>query len=245
MKRIVWTRPAEDWESDQKWLKAEPWLLRLPLTRQVEISPQLPPKPCDVVVFTSKKAVEAFLHKVPLSREQLQKVEFLTFGMETYKHLLAHNLRARMVPAQGGKDFAALLACELRKDLVIWFPRPVDTAFPVSEYLRNHQIEVYDLELYRTETCKQFDSLAIQQLTAAPAVVCFASPHAVKAFVELVRHYDEARFYHYTPVAIGATTMASGQSYFTEVHQATQPTLQGLWEKALEVAREPLDPKFR
>lgn len=238
MKRIVWTRPAEDWDSDQKWLKGDPQLLRLPLTRQVEITPQLPPKPCDAVILTSKKAADAFLHRISLPKEQLQRVEFLTFGMETYKHLLAHKLKSRLLPAHGGKEFASLLLCELKKDAVLWFPRPVDTAFPISEYLRTHQIEVYDMELYRTESCKTFEAPLIQQLIAQPAVVCFASPHAVKAFVELVRQHDEARFYHYTPVAIGATTMTSGQSYFSEIHQAQQATLQGLWEKALEVARE-------
>ncbi len=128
---------------------------------------------------------------------------------------------------------------------MVWFPRPVETAYPISEYLRNYQIEVYDMELYRTEICKQFDPQLIQQLTAGPAIVCLASPQAVKAFVEMIRHYDEARFYRYTPVAIGPSTMASGQSYFLEVFQAAQQTLPALWEKAMEVAREPADLRYR
>ena len=189
------------------------------------------------MILTSRKAADAFLHRIALGKEELQRIEFLTFGMETYKYLLEQKVKTRLVQVPSGKEFAAALVSELKRDQVIWFPRPIETAYPISEHLRNHQFEVYDLELYKTEIIKQIDPQELQTLFAEPSVICFASPLAIKAFVELIRHYDEARFYKYTAVAIGATTKASGQSYFNEVHLAPHPTLISLWEKAQEVSR--------
>ncbi len=238
-KRIIWTRPAEDWEHDAKLLRLEKPLFRFPLTRQVAIKPQMPPKPCDLVILTSRKAADAFLHRMGLSKEHMHRIEFLTFGMETYKYLLSQNLKTRLIQAPGGKEFAAALVLELKRDQVIWFPRPLETAYPISEHLRTHHFEIYDLELYKTETVKHLEPPALQSLFAEPSIVCFASPLAIKAFVDLIRQYDEARFYKYTAVAIGATTKASGQSYFNEVHLAQHPTLASLFEKAQEISRAP------
>lgn len=235
-KRIIWTRPAEDWEHDVKLLRFDPHVFRLPLTRQVEVKPQLPPQNAEFVILTSRKAAEAFLHRVGLSKEQSQRFEYLTFGMETYKYLLAQNLKARLVPVQSGREFAGVLVNELKREAVVWFPRPMETAFAITEHLRHHQIEAFDIELYRTEANKNFDPQLIHSLTAEPGVICFASPLALKAFVDLITHHDEARFYKYIPLAIGATTRAAGQSYFNEIHLAPQASLQSLWDKALELS---------
>lgn len=238
-KSIIWTRPAEDWEHDSKLLRLDQQthLLRLPLTRQVEVKASLPSKTAEVVILTSRKAADAFLHRLGIAKEQMLRFEFLTFGMETYKYLLSENLRVRLIPAQSGKDFAAALVAELKRETVIWFPRPMETAFPLGEHLRTHQFEAFDIELYRTEPIKQFEAQTIHVLLAAGGVVCFASPMAIKSFVELICHYDEGRFYKYIPVAIGATTRAAGHTYFNEVHLAPHATLQSLWEKALDLQR--------
>lgn len=238
MKRVVWTRPLEDWESDQKILKPTHRMLLFPVTRQIEVCPQLPHKACDQVILTSRKAADAFFHKAQLSKDALHKLEFLTFGLETYKHLLSLNYRTRLIPAPSAKKFAEILAMETKKGTVIWFPRPVETAFPLSDYLRTHGIEVFDLELYRTEAIKTIEPQLLQQLTSEPSVVCFASPSAVKAFVDIIRNHDEARLYRYQPIAIGPTTKASGQSYFNQVIVANHPNLVSLWEKAIDVAKE-------
>ncbi|MFY7928873.1 MAG: uroporphyrinogen-III synthase [Oligoflexus sp.] len=237
MKKIIWTRPDHDWQQDQKLLKPAQLVHHFPVTRQVAISPQLPTKVCEFVIVTSRKAADAFLSKPCLSKDQMSKVEFLTFGLETYKFLASQNLKARLMTANGGKEFAEMLVHELKKGTVIWFPKPKDTAFPISEHLRAHQLEVHDIELYRTEAIKTIPPAQLQQLFAESAVVCFANPNAVKAFVEIVRYHGEACFYKFTPVAIGPTTMNSCQAYFKEFYVANQATLSALWEKALEVAR--------
>ena len=238
MKRVVWTRPAEDWVQDQKILKPPHPVLHFPVTQQIEICPQLPGRPCDLIILTSRKAADAFFHKSGLSKDSLHKVEFVTFGLETYKYLLGLNLKARLVPASSGKKFAEILVTELKKGTVVWFPKPVETAFAISEYLRTHGIESFDIELYRTECIKTFDSPSLQRLVSEPSVVCFASPNALKAFVDIIRTQDEARFNRYPPVVIGPTTKAAGQTYFNELILANSSNLSSLWEKAVDVAKQ-------
>jgi uroporphyrinogen-III synthase len=237
MKRIIWTRPAEDWAQDQKIVKPDFPVLRFPVTKQVCIAPQLPPKSCDIVLLTSRKAAEGFLQQTASIRDQLQKAEFLTFGMETYKFLVSQNLKVRLIPVPNGKDFAHALAVEIKKGPVIWIPRPAEPAFAIGDHLRAHNLEVYDIEMYRTESIKQFEPELLKKLCGEPSVVCFGSPSTVKAFVDLIRTHDEARFYKYTPVVIGSTTFASTHGYFSDVFQAAHPTLQSLWDKAVEISR--------
>jgi uroporphyrinogen-III synthase len=238
MKRIIWTRPAEDWAQDQKIVKLDLPVLRFPVTKQVCIAPQLPGKPCDIVVLTSRKAAEGFLNQTASIKEQLHKAEFVTFGMETYKFLVSQNLKVRLIPAQNGKDFANALVHEVKKGPVLWFPRPAEPAFAIGDHLRTHNIEIYDIEMYRTEGIKQFEPDVLKKLSSEPSVVCLASPSTVKAFVDIIRSSDEARFYRYTAVVIGNTTFTATQSYFPDVFQAAYPTLQSLWDKALEIARQ-------
>ncbi|WP_141731991.1 uroporphyrinogen-III synthase [Oligoflexus tunisiensis] len=242
MKRIIWTRPAEDWAQDQKIVKLDLPVLRFPVTKQVCIPPQLPPKPCEVVLLTSRKAAEGFLGQTASIRDQLHKAEFVTFGMETYKFLVSQNLKARLIPVQNGKDFAHTLAAEMKKGPVVWFPRPAEPAFAIGDHLRAHNLEVHDIEMYRTEPIKHFEPEAMKKLCGEPSVVCFASPSTVKAFVDLIRSQDEARFYKFTAVVIGGTTLTSAQGYFPDVFQAAHPTLQSLWDKALEIARQETTP---
>ncbi len=237
MRTVVWTRPVEDWAYDQRFVKADGPVLHFPLTQQVSCQPEIPSKPCEFVIITSRKAAETFLKCAAPQRELWQKAEFVTFGMETYKYLLGQNIRTRLIQAPSAKEFCEILLSELKKGTVLWFPRPLETAFPLSEQLRAHGLEVHDFVLYRTEPLKVYDPLAIQKLIAEPAVVCFASPSAVKAFVDVIRTHDEARFYKYVPVAIGHTTLSSGQSYFNESFVAAQSTLQSLWERALDVSK--------
>lgn len=238
MKRIIWTRPAEDWAQDQKIVKLDLPVLRFPVTKQVCIAPQLPAKPCDIVILTSRKAAEGFLNQTAPIREQLQKAEFVTFGMETYKFLVSQNLKVRLIPVHNGKDFAQALALEIKKGSVLWFPRPAEPAFAIGDHLRTHNIEVYDIEMYRTEGIKQFEHDALKKLGSEPSVVCLASPSTVKAFVDIIRTCDDARFSRYTPVVIGTTTHTAAQGYFSDVFQAAHPTLQSLWDKAVEIARQ-------
>jgi uroporphyrinogen-III synthase len=222
---------------DQRFVKSDLPVLHVPLTQQVNCVPTIPQKACDFVLVTSRKAAEAFLKVAAGQKELWQKAEMLTFGMETYKYLLGQNIKTRLIEAPSAKEFAEILLCELKKGTCLWFPRPLETAFPLSEHLRAHGLEIHDLEVYKTEPLQHFDPLLIQKLTAEPSVVCFASPSAVKSFVDLIRSSDEARFYRYIPVAIGNTTMSSAQSYFNEIHIASQATLQSLWEKGVEVGR--------
>lgn len=238
MKRIIWTRPAEDWAQDQKIVKADVPVLRFPVTRQVCVAPQLPAKACDIVILTSRKAAEGFLQQTTSLRDQLHRAEFLTFGMETYKFLVSQNLKVRMIPVHNGKDFAQALALEIKKGPVVWFPRPSEPAFAIGDHLRTHNLDVYDVEMYRTEAIKNHESDALKKLSSEPSVVCLASPSSVKAFVDVIRTHDEARFYRYTPVVIGTTTLTATQGYFPDVFQAAHPTLQSVWEKALEIARQ-------
>ncbi len=238
MKRIIWTRPADDWSQDQKIVKLETPVLRFPVTRQVGIVPQLPAKPCDIILLTSRKAAEAFMNHSASFKDHIAKAEFLTFGMETYKYLVSQNLKVRMIPVQNGKDFAQALVLEIKKGPVIWFPRPAEPAFAIGDHLRTHNLDIFDIEMYRTEGIKQFEPDVLKKLSSEPSVVCFASPSAVKAFVDIIRSCDEARFYRYTPVVIGTTTFSSSQSYFSDIFQAAHPTLQSLWEKAMEIARK-------
>jgi uroporphyrinogen-III synthase len=242
MKRIIWTRPAEDWAQDQKIVKLDLPVLRFPVTKQVCIAPQLPPKPCDIVILTSRKAAEGFLNQTASIRDQLQKAEFLTFGMETYKFLVNQNLKVRLIPVQNGKEFAQALVLEIKKGPVLWFPRPAEPAFAIGDHLRTHNLDVFDIEMYRTEGIKQIEPDALKRLCGEPSVVCFASPSTVKAFVDIIRSSDEARFYRYTPVVIGGTTLTAAQGYFPDVFQAAYPTLQSLWDKALEIARQEATP---
>ncbi len=242
MKRIIWTRPAEDWAQDQKIVKLDLPVLRFPVTRQVCIAPQFPPKPCDIVILTSRKAAEGFLNQATAIRDQLQKAEFVTFGMETYKYLVSQNLKVRLIPVHNGKDFASALALEIKKGPVLWFPRPAEPAFAIGDHLRTHNLEVYDLEMYRTEGIKQFETDALKKLCSEPSVVCFASPSTVKAFVDIIRSCDEARFYRYTPIVIGGTTLTATYGYFSDDFHAAHPTLQYLWNKALEIAKQELAP---
>lgn len=238
MKKIIWTRPAEDWAHDHKFIKSEAGLLRVPLTEQIVIHPQRPLKNCDIVILTSRKAAEAFLQVALLQREQLARAEFLTFGLETYKYLVSQNLKVRLIAVHNGKDFAQALVTEIKKGPIIWFPRPAEPAFAIGDFLRSYHLETFDIEMYRTEAVRHFDPELIKNLIAEPALVCFASPSAVRAFVDLIRSSDDARFYRYTPIAIGATTMNSGQGYFAEAHLAAHPTLQALWDKAQALAKE-------
>lgn len=238
MKQIVWTRPAEDWEADKKFMRSTNQVLLFPLTRQVEICPKLPSKPCDLVIVTSKKAATAFVQKCSLSKEAMHKPEYITFGLETYKYLLSQNFRARLIEAPSAKKFAENLVNEVRKGCAVWFPRPLDVAFEVSEYLRTKGIDVQDIALYKTEPLKTIDPALVQKLTAEPCIVCLASPSALKSFVDIVLAHDSGRFNKYTPVVIGPTTKAAAQSYFKEVMVASQSSLQSLYEKAYETARK-------
>ncbi|MBC7660959.1 MAG: uroporphyrinogen-III synthase [Chitinophagaceae bacterium] len=238
MKQIVWTRPAEDWENDRKLMRSTQHVMLFPLTRQIEIFPTLPSKPCDLVILTSKKAASAFLQKCQLSKEALQKPEYITFGLETYKYLLGLNLKARLIEAQSAKKFAENLLLEIKKTATVWFPRPIDVAFELSDYLRAQGMEVQDIAMYKTEPVKNLEAAEIQKLTADPCIVCLASPSAVKSFVDIILTHDNGRFHRYIPVVIGPTTKAQAQSYFKEVLVSSQTTLQSLWEKAYETARK-------
>ncbi|RYZ54857.1 MAG: uroporphyrinogen-III synthase [Proteobacteria bacterium] len=238
MKQIVWTRPAEDWENDQKLMRSTQHVMLFPLTRQIEICPKLPQKPCDCVILTSKKAASAFMHKAQLPKEALQKPEYITFGLETYKYLLGLNLKARLIESQSAKKFAENLLLEIKKNAAVWFPRPIDVAFELSDYLRAQGLEVHDIAMYKTEPVKNLDAAQISKLTADPCIVCLASPSAVKSFVDIVLTHDNGRFHRYIPVVIGPTTKAAAQSYFKEVLVASHTTLQSLWEKAYETARK-------
>ncbi len=237
MRTVVWTRPAEDWLYDQRFVKSDLPVLHLPLTQQVSCTPMIPQKPCDFILVTSRKAAEAFLKEAAGHRDLWQKAEILTFGMETYKYLLGQNQRTRLIQAPSAKEFAEILLSEIKKGACLWFPRPLETAFPLSEHLRAHGLEVLDLEVYKTEPLQSFDPTLVQKLRAEPSVVCFASPSAVKSFIDLIRTHDEARFYKYIPVAIGNTTMNSAQSYFNDIFIASQATLQSLWDKGVEIGR--------
>ncbi|RZA27227.1 MAG: uroporphyrinogen-III synthase [Proteobacteria bacterium] len=238
VKQIVWTRPAEDWETDKKFMRSTNHVMLFPLTRQVEICPKLPSTPCDHVIVTSKKAATAFVQKCQLSKEALHKPEYITFGLETYKYLLGLNFRARLIEAQSARKFAENLVSEIKKTAAIWFPRPVDVAFEVSDYLRSQGVAVYDINMYKTEPVKTIEPALIQKLTADPCIVCLASPSAVKSFVDIVLTHDNGKFHKYTPVVIGPTTKAAAQSYFKEVLVSSHTTLQSLWEKAYETARK-------
>jgi len=237
MKQIVWTRPAEDWDNDQKLMRSTQHVVLFPLTRQIEICPKLPQKPCDIVILTSKKAASVFIQKSQLSKEALAKPEYITFGLETYKYLLGLNFRARLIEAQSAKKFAETLSQEIKKTASVWFPRPIDVAFELGEYLRSKGLEVYDIAMYRTEPLKSVEPAQLQKLTADPCIVCLASPSAVKSFVDIILSHDNGRFNRYLPVVIGPTTKAAAQSYFKEVLVASHSTLQSLWEKAYETAR--------
>ncbi len=238
MKQIVWTRPAEDWDNDQKVMRSTQHVLLVPLTRQIEICPTLPQKPCDLVILTSKKAASAFVHKAQLSKEALAKPEYVTFGLETYKYLLSLNLKARLIEASSAKKFAEMLCLEIKKNTSIWYPRPIDITFELSDYLRSQGLDVQDLAMYKTEPVKALEPALIQKLTADPCIVCFASPSAVKSFVDIILAHDSGRFHRYIPVVIGQTTKANAQSYFKEILVASHSTLQSLWEKAYETARK-------
>ena len=238
MKQIVWTRPAEDWDNDRKLMRSTQHVMLFPLTRQIEICPKLPNKPCDLVILTSKKAASAFMHKAQLSKEALQKPEYITFGLETYKYLLGLNLKARLIESQSAKKFAENLLLEIKKTAAIWFPRPLDVAFELSDYLRAQGCEVHDIAMYKTEPVKNLEASQIQKLTADPCIVCLASPSAVKSFVDIILSHDNGRFHRYIPVVIGPTTKAAAQAYFKEVLVSSHTTLQSLWEKAYETARK-------
>jgi uroporphyrinogen-III synthase len=238
MKQIVWTRPAEDWENDQKLMRSTQHVMLFPLTRQIEICPTLPQKPCDLVILTSKKAASAFMLKAQMTKEALHKPEYITFGLETYKYLLGLNLKARLIESQSAKKFAESLLLEIKKSVSIWFPRPLDVAFELSDYLRAQGVEVHDIAMYKTEPVKNLDTAQLQKLTADPCIVCLASPSAVKSFVDIVLTHDAGRFHRYIPVVIGPTTKAAAQAYFKEVIVSSQTTLQSLWEKAYETARK-------
>ena len=127
---------------------------------------------------------------------------------------------------------------EIKKTAAVWFPRPLDVAFEVSDYLRAQGINVFDIAMYRTEPLKTLDPALVQKLTAEPCIVCLASPSAVKSFVDIILSHDGGRFNRYTPVVIGPTTKAAAQSYFKEVIVASHTTLQSLSDKAFETARK-------
>lgn len=238
MKQIVWTRPAEDWDADKKLMRSTSNVLLFPLTRQVEICPKLPSKPCDLVILTSKKAASAFVHKCALSKGEMHKPEYITFGLETYKFLLSQNFRARLIEAASARKFAESLINEVKKNKAIWFPRPVEVAFEVSDYLRQQGMDVEDIAMYRTEPVKNIEQNLIQKLTAEPCIVCLASPSAVKSFVDIILAQDGGKFNKYTPVVIGPTTKAAAQSYFKDVILSPNTSLQSLWEKAYDTARK-------
>jgi len=191
------------------------------------------------IAFTSSRGVSGFLDAVPdtrvLARAKLAVVGSATAAALAEGHLVA-DLIARVASAQGLVDAIGLPVASSTKGAAggrVLFCRAEDALPILSDGLRSAGWQVDEVVTYRTVVAGPEDGADENTLGRAEAAhaVVFASPSAVRGFLELMRGRRRAPL----AVCIGETTASAARDAGFDVAAiATVAGAEGLLSAVIE-----------
>lgn len=245
-KKIIWTRSIEDLDQDRLFLSDQlvwclPSIQRLPIEQPFDLD--MLQKPWSAAVLTSRYA--AFLIA---KRSDLQS---LIRGCEIV-FCLSHGIADLIAPfAQScfvspevtkGADLLdkILTSLSLNESRSILLIGAKEKAFDMKPALLAKGFKVNELDLYETvlhlicEDGRSLTDVDEKRFSDGRWIVCFASPSAVRSFVQRF-----ARLFHFDSfcdaVVIGSTTAAKARQYFSRVHQVEKPSVYEMYCLALKL----------
>lgn len=243
IKTIIWTRGTDDWQSDADLLaRLVPQEIRvehIPCIKlaALETPPALTQETWDHVVFTSAHGVSFALANPDLKEAIKKSKHVYTFGGATAQALAKHGISTiRPEGLRTGEDLGAWLSVHLPKDARVLVPGPKRPAFDLAQFLNLHDFQAQAAICYETEEKAHLPSgadLSSRKLDElgclAQAVICFASPSAVRGFLA------GAPGILYPAAVIGPTTDAEAKKTFPVRRTATDNTFESLVLAALSL----------
>lgn len=173
----------------------------------------------DFAVFTSQNAVKAIFEH-PIYKTTVFKQVFCV-GEKTAQLLKAHNVEVNIVCLNAADLAKALIQTVTKSDLITFFCGDLRRD-ELPDLLRDHEIEVCEIEVYTTK-------LVGEKLSATFDAVLFFSPSAVKSYVASENSLNTIAF------CIGNTTAVAAIMEFENVYVAETPTVASVFALLHEV----------
>lgn len=235
MKLLIWTRSTEDWEQDQTFIpaNARQKVVHVPLITTHPLRVSVPQTPFQHAIFTSPKGV-AYTKQTDELWALVQKcLHVYTFGDKTtmaLEQLGLHVTQVQTPNAQGLATYLAEHAPRVGRYLILTAREP---AYPLRQHLQDAGLECDAIAVYETTLETHLDRNHYERLVKAEQfVLCFASPSAVKAWLQIRAHHPELAIIPQIAVVMGESTAAACQSgQFIAIHTATQQTVEALWQR--------------
>lgn len=191
------------------------------------------------IVLTSANGVECFFDKLKEMRKDIRDfngVHFAVIGDGTKKALEEHGIYSDFMPtAYSSKDMAAAMVPHMKPEDRVLLLRAEEANAVLPEALKKEGIAHTCVSLYHTVV----DERKAEELTRLlPTVdyVTFASSSAVRAFVSMADHLDEAAAQY---ISIGPVTTKTAKEAGLTIHKtAAVYTAEGIVETIIEDVRD-------
>lgn len=191
------------------------------------------------IVLTSANGVECFFDKLKEMRKDIRDfngVHFAVIGDGTKKALEEHGIYSDFMPtAYSSKDMAAAMVPHMKPEDRVLLLRAEEANAVLPEALKKEGIAHTCVSLYHTVV----DERKAEELTRLlPTVdyVTFASSSAVRAFVSMADHLNEAAAQY---ISIGPVTTKTAKEAGLTIHKtAAVYTAEGIVETIIEDVRD-------
>lgn len=239
--KIYWTRSLEDWQEDLSILSSKlDMIVHYPCI-QTKIIPYDSKKLLitdkTIAIYASPKTVKYISENKSLLT-QLNKVKaHYTVGEKTLGALKKIGLEATSIKWKANiKSLANFLNNNLDADANIINLGPIKRSVNLNDLVK---VACQNIDLYKTESIfadRQKRSFTPEEkntlITQMNGIVSFASPSAVKGFVQDTK---KESLTHLKAVCIGETTLSEAGKYFKECYISKEASVESLLEKSISI----------
>ena len=223
---IFWTRPAADWEEDQKIFQGNKDVVSLPFTEQIkiEVPQEINPRKYAGLVLTSKKA----LHFSDI-KDGSEWFRCFCVGEETTKFAQSLGFQDVSYPFEAHGGIGVLNMLVPAKKPYLWL-RGKDVAHDLQTLGAAKNLKIESLTTYETQKIK-FNKAQIARIAshADPHRICVASPFAAEVLAEHLRHFRSPWIF-----SIGETTAEKLREFGISSRSPSPPSLEKVFKLALQ-----------
>jgi uroporphyrinogen-III synthase len=250
--QLIWTRSIDAWQEDKlAFGEYAAQVIHLPCVSHKSITPELFSNTnidklsslvglqaiviitslrCAKYIFTNKNLLQILCNK-----------KIVCISSRAYTYLKNLNLRVHMLAAAVyASSVLVWLKNNIKKGDVIILPGPRIRAYDLYEKLKFYY-KVIKIDIYKTISHLHTPSLKIPNTKeifelqkTLKGIIFFASPSAVKGFVEVLDPQGNQLKYRLTAICIGNTTYSHCRDFFLQVHVSKQANIKSLLDKARE-----------
>ena len=151
-------------------------------------------------------------------------------GAKTFDLVSSYNFRVKLLESPSAEEFSQKIFDELEGNEEIYLPGANERAFPMDSFFREKGFSIKRIDCYHTVkkvTNTRGELVSERQkkkIANDPAkIIFFASPSAVKSFLESFVQFEKLLKANIRAIVLGASTERSCKSFFKKVYRTKKP----------------------